>query len=112
MALRKIEKIRSHDAEAADTEQAPAGGGEARLDADVACCLEDIDTALAEYGEDVTEARLRQEKAAAKREWDEIQRIKYLGSAEFGESMRQERIWEAKYAHLVTWCCGIPFFDD
>jgi hypothetical protein len=78
------------------------------LDADVACCLADIDAALEDAAaaeEEITAERDRQKEAALADYWAEYSR------------RGQEQAWVQKYAHLnaqVAWCCGTPepYFNE
>jgi hypothetical protein len=78
------------------------------LDADVECCLADIDAALEEAAaaeEEVTAERDRQKAAAEADFWAEY------------SHRGQEEAWKQKYAHLnaqVAWCCGTPepYFNE
>ncbi len=83
--------------------------GNAQLDEDVACCLEDIDAALDESAaeqEAMAERRTR-DRAAARQDWYD----------NFSNSRRSAYTWMEKYEHLhanANECCGVwsTYFDD
>ena len=81
---------------------APADQRNEELDADVACCLAEIDAVLEEA---------ESERDRALREFSEL---KARDGAEDVEA--ELRVWQAKYAHLQLKvsrsCCGLYAYDE
>jgi hypothetical protein len=79
-------------------QEAPADLRNDELDADVACCLAEIDDALDEASES--------EEDRARREFSDIL-ARNLGHEDLDQELR---VWQAQYAHLGLYygfsCCG------
>ena len=102
--MKNVQKNAKRPAEkSAETE--PASSADLRnpgLSEEVACCLEEIDSALAEQED---------EREKAEEEFRVTQARFWAGKLSRPEAEDIFRVWEAKYAHLgltVGWCCGSP----
>jgi hypothetical protein len=104
--------------DASEQQAATPGLRDEQLDADVECCLAEIDEVL-------TEAADEREKATAefqelKHRWDSLGSVYRSKGADAydkleGELQDKFRQWQARYAHLglsVRWCCGTPVMDE
>ena len=88
---------KKHETPEVDT-STPQGGSQVSDEA--AEVLSDIDCCLAEVEAD--EEQALRDKAKAE--------YKAIFNADRYDSVAYE-VWYAKYAHLFTWCCDVPYFD-
>jgi hypothetical protein len=103
-SMKNVQKNVTRPAKDAAEAEAATGADvrNSALTEEVACCLEEIDSALAEQDE---------EREKAEEEFHVTQEKVGAGKLSRLEAEDILRVWEAKYAHLgltVGWCCGSP----
>jgi CBS-domain-containing membrane protein len=112
----------------ADQEQdeAPARVETKVDEAELSCCLAEIDEVLEKDAEDIEAAIRRRQRQVAKKDWDENVEPVHQASRDCAEDVpyeiyldltqkwrQQHRLWMARYSHLFEICCDYPqFYPD